>query len=165
MTETAESNIVQEIYNNIRLSENTVQNTGEPRDHTYFAPGTVFEGTLHSDGDVEIEGQFSGEIVSDGKVTLYSDTSSSVSARSLSLIGSTLSGDSVVTEDVQVDDTSYIKGNIRALGVDCAGTIIGNIRAGNLVSLQSTASVSGDIKTAALVVTNGAQVHGKIDMS
>ena len=37
---------------------------------TYFAPGTIFEGTLHSINDVEIAGDFSGEIVSEGAVTV-----------------------------------------------------------------------------------------------
>lgn len=165
MTETAENSIVREIYNNIRFTENIAQNTEKSRDHTYFAPGTVFEGTMHSDRDVEIEGQYSGEIVTDGRVTLHSDTSSSISARSLSLIGATLSGDSVVTEDVQVDDSSRIKGNIRASGVDCAGTIVGNIKAEHQVALQRTASVNGDIKTVTLEVANGAKVHGQIEMS
>lgn len=114
--------------------------------------------------NVEIKGQFKGEIVSDGRVTLHSDTISDVSAKTLILIASTLTGDAVIGGGVQIDESSFVKGNIRASSVECSGTINGNIKAENYITLAHTAAVNGDIKTTTMEIANGAQVHGQIDM-
>ena len=37
---------------------------------TFFAPGTIFQGTLTTPGDVEVAGEITGEIVSDGGADL-----------------------------------------------------------------------------------------------
>ena len=132
---------------------------------TYFAAGTTIEGVLRSDSDVEIVGDFSGEIMAEGKVTIHANTVSSIAAKGLELIGSTLAGGVTVKGAVTLDDGSSITGNIRALSIDSAGVIKGNLAVQNSVALHGQASVTGDIKTALLSIERGVKVNGKVDMA
>ena len=132
---------------------------------TYFAAGTTIEGILRSDSDVEIVGDFSGEIMAEGKVTIHANTVSSIAAKGLELIGSTLAGGVTVNGDVTLDGGSSITGNIRARSVDSAGMIKGNLAVQESVALRGRASVTGDIKTALLSIEHGVKVNGKVDMA
>ena len=132
---------------------------------TYFAAGTSVEGILRSDSDVEIVGDFSGEIMAEGKVTIHANTVSSIAAKGLELIGSTLTGGVTVDGGVTLDDASSVTGNIRAQSVDSAGAIRGNLAVRDSVALRGRASVTGDIKTALLSVERGAKINGTVDMA
>ena len=48
---------------------------------SYLAAGTSLEGTLRSDGDVEIAGAFKGEVITTGTVTLRSVIQSNITDR------------------------------------------------------------------------------------
>ncbi|MBO4914616.1 MAG: polymer-forming cytoskeletal protein [Oscillospiraceae bacterium] len=131
---------------------------------TYFAPGTSMEGTLRSDSDVEIVGDFKGEIASDGKVTIHSNTQSSIAAAELVLVDCTLTGDAMVGGDVSINEKSSVTGNIRAANIVCSGVIRGNLNVQSNITLTENAQVIGDIKTGTLAMSRGAKVSGKIDM-
>lgn len=131
---------------------------------TYFAPGTSMEGTLRSDSDVEIAGDFKGEIASDGKVTIHANTQSSIAAAELVLVDCTLTGDAMVGGDVSINETSSITGNVRAANIVCSGIIKGNLNVQSNITLTENAQVLGDIKTGTLAMSRGAKVSGKIDM-
>ena len=131
---------------------------------TFFAEGTSMEGTLRSDSDVEICGDFKGEIAADGKVTIHANTTSSIAAAELVLIDCTLIGDAMVSGDVSINDKSAVAGNIRASNVICSGIIKGNMNVQGNITLTENAQVLGDIKTGTLTMSRGAKVSGKIDM-
>ena len=132
---------------------------------TYLAEGSSFEGTLRSDSDVEICGEFKGELVSKGKVILHANTVSNVQAIDLSLVGSSLTGDAVASGCVNVDESSSITGNISAQDVVCSGQVRGNLDISGNLTLSASAKIFGDIKAATLVVERGAKVTGKMEMS
>lgn len=131
---------------------------------TYFAAGTSIEGVLRSDSDVEIVGDFSGEIMSDGKVIIHANTVSSIAAKELELVGSTLAGNVTVSGEVKLDGASSVTGNIRAGSVESRGTIKGNIAAQEDVALKDRANVQGDIKSAVLSVDRGVKLNGRVEM-
>ena len=131
---------------------------------TYFAEGTSMEGTLRCDSDVEICGDFKGEIASDGRVTLHSNTASSIAAAELVLIDCSLVGDSMVSGDVTINDNSTVTGNIRSTNLTCSGIIKGNLNISGNITLTENAQIIGDIKTGTLMMSRGAKVSGKIDM-
>lgn len=132
---------------------------------TYFAEGTSMEGTLRSDSDVEIVGDFKGEIASDGKVTIHSNTQSSIAAAELVLVDCTLTGDAMVGGDVSINERSSVTGNVRAANVICSGIIRGNLNVTGNITLTENAQIVGDIKTGTLAISRGAKVSGKIDMT
>ena len=131
---------------------------------TYFAAGTSMDGTLRSDSDVEIVGDFKGEIASDGKVTIHSNTQSSIAAAELVLIDCALTGDAMVGGDVSINERSSVAGNIRAANIICSGVIKGTLNVTGNIMLTENAQIFGDIKTGTLAMSRGARVSGKIDM-
>ena len=131
---------------------------------TYFAEGTSMEGTLHADSDIEIVGDFKGEIASNGKVTIHANTNSTIAAADLELIDCTLTGDVVVSGTLTVNENSSITGNIRSGSVICSGVINGNLLVRDNIALLETALVVGDVRTGTLSMSRGARVSGKIDM-
>ena len=132
---------------------------------TYFAEGTSMEGTLRADSDIEISGDFKGEIASDGKVTLHANTTSSIAAAELILVDCTLVGDAMVSGDVSINEQSSVTGNIRANNIICSGVVKGNMNVEGNITLTENAKVFGDIHTGTLAMSRGAKVTGKIDMS
>ena len=132
---------------------------------TFFAPGTIFEGTLTTPGDVEVAGEITGEIVSDGKVSLRRVGNVSISSRDLELLAANFKGDVTVKGDVIIDAESTLQGNIRSSGVICHGKINGNLNVTDSVVVTESAAIIGDIKTPSMDVTRGAKVCGQIQMT
>ncbi|MBE7008948.1 MAG: polymer-forming cytoskeletal protein [Ruminococcaceae bacterium] len=137
----------------------------EASDKTYFAPGTSFEGTLTTPGDVEIAGEFTGEIVSDGKVSLRKVGDVAISARDLELLAAVFKGDVTVVGDVIVDAQSSLEGNIRSGRVLCEGEIRGNLNVREDVVLGEGARVIGDVTTPSMDVALGAVIRGQLRMT
>ena len=52
---------------------------------TLLAEGSVFEGTLHTKGDVEIAGVFKGDIFSEGNVKLFANIEGNVQGGNVEL--------------------------------------------------------------------------------
>ena len=60
---------------------------------TLLAEGSVFEGTLHTKGDVEIAGVFKGDIFSEGNVKLFANIEGNVQGGNVELVTSSVQGD------------------------------------------------------------------------
>ncbi len=133
--------------------------------HTYLAPGTVLEGTLHTKGDVVIAGTFKGDIAAEGNVTLQTSVTGNVTARSMTLTDCTLTGQCVVTGKMDIKSASAVQGNIKAEVVLCSGTVDGDIEAAGDVRLESSARVKGNITAGSLSVERGAVIEGKLTVA
>ncbi|MCR5824976.1 MAG: polymer-forming cytoskeletal protein [Oscillospiraceae bacterium] len=133
--------------------------------YTFLAEGTSIEGTLRCDSDVEICGDFKGDLISNGRVIIHANTNSNVQASDLALVSCNLTGDAKVAKCVSIDANSTITGNIAAAEVVCSGTVRGNMNIMDSLTLSSSAQVYGDIHTCSLVIERGARVSGKIEMS
>ena len=120
---------------------------------SYFAPGTVFEGTLKAVGDVEIAGEFNGDVTSEGNVILSSAVCGNINCSDLKL-----------RNCVDISDDSKVRGNIAASEVRCAGQINGDLNVNGGISLEKTASVCGTIKTVTISMEKGAVIKGGIEM-
>lgn len=137
---------------------------GEKPVASFLAPGTVLEGTLRSAGDVEIAGNFKGEISAEGKVVLRSDIHGNVSAHSLDLNGCKLEGDVIVKELVFISQDSVITGNVTADELKCSGQISGDLKIKNNTLLESTSKITGNVTTGTIAVMKGAVINGGVDI-
>ena len=63
-----------------------------------------------------------------------------------------------------VGETGQIDANITSEFVTIAGEVRGDITATRMITLQKTARVEGNIRTGGLVVEEGCQINGKIEM-
>ena len=131
---------------------------------SFLAEGAQWEGTLRSEGDVEVSCPFRGELHAKGAVTLHSAMEGNVTAGSLTLAGCTLTGDVVCEGLLVISRDSRICGNITAGEVRCAGTVSGDISATDAVVLESTARIDGSITTATLAVDKGATLCGNLEI-
>jgi cytoskeletal protein CcmA (bactofilin family) len=60
---------------------------------------------------------------------------------------------------------SKVKGNIRAKEVIVFGSVRGNVEAEERIALRAGATIVGDIKTAGIIIEDGAYFKGGIDIS
>ncbi len=86
----------------------------------------------------------------------------------LTVIG-TLRMDGTVTGKVQADqvilsETAVVRGDITAMTIVVGGTVEGNIRAQDLVEIQSKGKVKGEIVTNRFLVMEGGEFNGQIEM-
>jgi len=77
--------------------------------------------------------------------------------------------DGAVTGKVQADEvilseTALIKGNIHAKRIIVGGKVEGTLRAPDLVEIKSKGKVKGEIFTNKLLVTEGGEFNGRIEM-
>jgi cytoskeletal protein CcmA (bactofilin family) len=76
-------------------------------------------------------------------------------------IDGTIEGDTTA-DFVVVGETGRIQGNIRSRGTVVGGRIEGNIDSSETVELKNSARVLGEIRTAKLVMSEGAGPAGRI---
>ncbi len=131
---------------------------------TYLAAGAIMQGTLTVRGDVEIAGDFDGEIIAKGKVTVHSNINSRITAMGLSLVGCNLVGDVEVSGDVVVDSQSTITGNVRAESMVCSGRIKGDLDIQDNLVLDDSAQIDGNITVDAMSMARGAKISGTVEM-
>jgi len=131
---------------------------------TYLAPGTKMEGTLTAKGDVEVAGEFKGNIQADGSVVLHTGIVGNITAASLTLISCTLTGNAYVSGPCTVDAASSVEGDIQAEDLICSGNIKGDLTISANTTLKNTAAVSGSISTGTIVMERGAVVSGELRM-
>lgn len=127
---------------------------------SFLAEGAQWEGTLRSEGDVEVSCPFHGELHAKGAVTLHSAMEGNITAGSLTLAGCTLTGDVICEGLLVISRDSRICGNITTRELRCAGTVTGDITAEDTVVLESTTRINGSIATATLAVDKGAVICG-----
>lgn len=76
-----------------------------------------------------------------------------------------LEGQLTLKNKLTIGPSSKVNANIKAQEVVIFGTVKGNVEAENRISLRSGASIVGDIKTAGIVIEDGAYFKGGIDIS
>lgn len=131
---------------------------------TFIPAGTMFRGTLTTQGDVEIAGDFEGEIVAKGKVILHSDITSKITALGLTMTECHLEGDVDISGDVSMDGQSSIFGNVRAENMVCSGKVKGDLDIQDNLILDGSAEVDGSIRADTMSVARGARITGSIVM-
>lgn len=139
--------------------------TPEPeRGDTVLAAGTSFEGTLDSNGNVDVFGSFTGDIKAQGRVVLRSAMTGNVSAETLELLSCTLTGELHVSGRLTVSEGSSVTGDVYAMEADVSGKIAGNLYVEKQTNLKATAEIKGDIKTGSMTMAAGAKVGGNVEM-
>lgn len=131
---------------------------------SFLAEGAVWEGSLRSEGDVEVSCLFRGDLTAKGAVTLHATMEGNVTAGSLTLSGCSLVGDVVCDGLMVISRDSRVNGNITAREVRCAGQISGDITTTEAVIFESTARINGNTSTATISVAQGAVIHGGVEI-
>jgi len=93
---------------------------------------------------------FEGDLTSDEDITIAGRLSGSVHVRNAALI---------VAQSGQLEST------IRAARVTVHGTVQGTITASERIELTASAHVTGDLSATLVVIADGAQFNGRVDMA
>jgi len=154
--------------NNVEEKNNSLERVSVERavpvQSSYIAPGSIFEGCLRTKGNVEVAGEFKGDIYSEARVVLHTNMNGNVSANELELIDCKLTGDLKINNRFIVGEKSSVKGKVVAQAMECAGVIEGDVFIERELTLKSCAEVTGNIHTVSMSMEHGAKVHGNIDM-
>lgn len=122
---------------------------------TLLAEGSVFEGTLHTKGDVEIAGVFKGDIFSEGNVQ----------GGNVELVTSSVQGDVSAKELLKIGPQSVIGGNIKTKDMICSGRIVGNVESSGRVTLTTGSALTGDLTASTIAVMEGALMEGRFKIA
>jgi cytoskeletal protein CcmA (bactofilin family) len=131
---------------------------------TYLAPGSYLEGTLKVKGDVEIAGDFKGDMSASGNVTIHANINSNVTAARLDLVACKLVGDIHASSVVVVDENSSVEGKVCAAELICAGKIKGNVEVSENSIYREGSRVDGNITTGSMTMERGAVINGSLSM-
>lgn len=128
---------------------------------TLLAEGSVFEGTLHTKGDVEIAGVFKGDIFSEGNVKLFANIEGNVQGGNVELVTSSVQGDVSAKKLLKIGPQSVIGGNIKTKDMICSGRIVGNVESSGRVTLTTGSALTGDLTASTIAVMEGALMEGR----
>ncbi|MBQ6566641.1 MAG: polymer-forming cytoskeletal protein [Treponema sp.] len=132
---------------------------------TFISPGTSIEGIIHSNGNIILEGEATGEIVASGMLTISSAYNGTAAARAIYLKGAKMEGDVVVSESLSVDGQSELKRNGRIGSLHCDGCIEGNMKVAAEAVVGKRAVLKGDLAAAYLTIERGAKMTGRVDVT
>ena len=131
---------------------------------SFLAPGTVFEGTLRSEGDIEIAGMFKGDVTTTGTVMLRSNIQGNLNVGSLRIVDCALTGDVTAKGTVFINEGAKIYGNVTAAELMCSGEITGDLKISGNTQLEEKSKIAGSVVTGTLAVARGAVIKGGIQM-
>lgn len=80
------------------------------------------------------------------------------------VIQGTVKGRIVLKESCIVEASGTVEADIETQNVEVAGNVTGNITATDKVELKSDCQVVGDIKSPRILIADGAQFKGNVDM-
>ena len=146
------------------LPESPMKETAAPNDVTYLAQGSLLQGKLQTEGNVEIAGSFNGDIAAKGKVVLRVGMQGNIMAESLQLMGCKLTGNVAASGTVALDETATVIGNVVAGELICSGKIKGDLDIKGNLALNEKAWVEGNIVTQTMTMSRGAVVVGGVKM-
>ena len=92
--------------------------------------------------------EFKGNLTIKGSVYIYGRVEGNIKA----------------DERVTMGVNGLVKGHVMARNVEIAGKVQGNVQATYRVELMPTCSITGDVKTPRLVISDGAVFEGSYEM-
>ncbi|WP_416200745.1 MAG: Polymer-forming cytoskeletal protein [Thermocaproicibacter melissae] len=132
---------------------------------TIISKGTVINGNIKSDGDIEMYGSVSGSIETTGRVKINGKQIGDVQGSSVDLMDCTVRGNISASDSIVVDSNSVIVGDIKGGSLTFDGKLKGNVHVMGNVNLQGNAVIIGDVTSTTITVESGARLQGSIQVS
>lgn len=141
----------------VKADENTLAASAN---NTVISEGTVINGSIISDGSLEILGTVNGDITCLGKLSIVGKVSGKSSASEVYVNSNRLDGGIVSKGSVKVDVGTIVIGDISGTSCVIAGAVKGDIDINGPVIVDSTAVVKGNINSKGIQINNGAVIDG-----
>lgn len=132
---------------------------------TVITKGTTINGSISSDGSLEINGTITGDVECLGKLSITGKIVGNSSAAEVFVNTERLEGSITSEGSVKVGLGTVIIGDIVATSGVIAGAVKGEIDVNGPIIIDSTAIIKGNIKAKTVQINNGAVVEGFCSLS
>lgn len=129
-------------------------------DVTVIAKGTTINGSISSDGSLDIMGSVTGDVECLGKLSITGKVIGNSSASEVYVNTERMEGSINSEGSVKVGLGTVVLGDILATSGVIAGAVKGEIDINGPIVIDSTAIIKGNIKAKAVQINNGAIIEG-----
>ena len=140
--------------------ESNTATPAESRTNTVISKGTVINGSIVSDGSLEVFGTVNGDISCLGKLSISGVVKGKSSAAEVYLHTDKLDGGITSKGCVKIAPGTVVIGDITAASCVVAGAVKGNLDVNGPVVVDSTAVIKGNISSKGIQINSGAVVDG-----
>jgi len=134
-------------------------------DVTVISKGTSINGSISSEGSLEIMGIITGDVECLGKLSITGKIIGNSSAAEVYVNTERLEGNIISEGSVKVGLGTVIIGDITATSGVIAGAVKGEIDVNGPIVIDSTAIIKGNIKAKTVQINNGAVIEGFCSLS
>ncbi len=134
-------------------------------DVTVITKGTTINGSISSDGSLEVNGTITGDVECLGKLSITGKIVGNSSAAEVYVNTERLEGSITSEGSVKVGLGTVIIGDIVATSGVIAGAIKGEVDINGPIVIDSTAIIKGNIKAKSVQINNGAVIEGFCSLS
>lgn len=127
---------------------------------TVISKGTVINGSIVSDGALEVLGTVNGDISCLGKLSISGVVKGKSSAAEVYLHTNRLDGGITSKGCVKIAAGTVVIGDITAASCVVAGAVKGNLDVNGPVVVDSTAVIKGNISSKGIQINSGAVIDG-----
>lgn len=135
----------------------------EPKEFiTIIAPGTIIRGTVESECSVEVYGEVQGDVSTAKDLKLKGKIQGNATGGNVEVSGLQMVGNIVANGIATMDSGSEIEGDVTAESMTLNGRIWGDVKVSALLSLESSAVISGHVSAEKIAVDEGAIIQGEV---
>ena len=132
---------------------------------TVISKGTSINGSISSDGSLDIMGSITGDVECLGKLSITGKIVGNSSAAEVYVNAERLEGTITSEGSVKVGLGTVVIGDIIATSGVIAGAVKGEIDINGPIVIDSTAIIKGNIKAKSVQINNGAVIEGFCSLS
>ena len=129
-------------------------------DVSVITKGTAINGSISTEGALDIMGKVTGDVECLGKVSITGKVTGNVSAAEVFINTDRLEGDVTSEGSVKIGLGTVLVGDIIGTSGVIAGAVKGEIDINGPIVIDSTAIIKGNIKAKSVQINNGAIIDG-----
>ena len=132
---------------------------------TVISKGTTINGSISSDGSLDIMGNITGDIECLGKLSITGKIKGNSSASEVYVNTERVEGSITSEGSIKIGLGTVVIGDIVATSGVIAGAVKGEIDVNGPIVVDSTAIIKGNIKAKTVQINNGAVIEGSLSLS
>jgi cytoskeletal protein CcmA (bactofilin family) len=134
-------------------------------DVTVITKGTTINGSISTDGSLDIMGNITGDIECLGKLSITGKVMGNSSAAEVYVNTERMEGSITSEGSVKIGLGTVVIGDVIATSGVIAGAVKGEIDVNGPIVIDSTAIIKGNIKAKSVQINNGAVIEGFCSLS
>jgi cytoskeletal protein CcmA (bactofilin family) len=133
-------------------------------DTTVVSRKSRIEGNVYSEGHLNVSGFVDGNIAAKGNVSAAGIINGDLNCNALVFEFGEINGEVSAVSNVTIGENAIVNGNLYAKNLNAAGKVMGRLVVTEHAHFQSTAVISGDIKSKTISADQGAVLDGRANI-